>query len=773
MTDDERRELDKRERQQELPDETSHKPTLERPRDLNMEGGEDQEAVAVVLAEPDENGDKSDQGQTEETFAWDEIAKNDDNYLGEDTFKVEAIRAKRTRKGVQQYLIKWEGYESEENTWEPADNVNEDLIDAWNESVQSGKKTAASNTSDQATRRFFGGTLPLVKKQKLKKKADEIFQDESSDWDDIAPSVSDEKRVAEQVPKKRGRPKGSKNKPKPLQDDADKSDLSGSQTVSKGRGRPKGSKNKPEIKLERKEEKKKVTTDGAPAIVQSLAAAVPDRATSLLDKLAATPSSVADSSVTNPPDNDASSPSPSPSSGSNYDGNADDAADSEVEESHSVASREAPAPLKKQRGRPTGYKIKKPSVVEAPSAPTPIVRPSRSDPAPAISDLLRRRSISRPAESASEGHVGLNSALPAFAYAEDATSRTSTNRPPQLSHPADPRLKAVSDPRVRTGADPRLKAGRHHVCQSVSSTCGGPGSRVVCGGPGASRPAVGGPGAPAIGGPGAHKKAQHLPSKLPLPDLPNATPLDIACLANDRQQGNSPHVRVPNNQFLERGTLQDKCGANISVTSCESSSVVSKQLAAMPLNMTPTEKDSVRMVPNEGDLRADNRPVDPRRPQVPAQSGATSGYRIKRKVTASQSATSQVLPNSANGGIETSTCDLKEYHTHDNASAVSVSQPSLTSLGADPYLPLSSEVRGPPTSRIMQSFAPQTVLAGNAMEPREQTSNTQYQAMFSTAACDNNIAPLDRGQGNQLVGSTGSFDMIDKLMQRFESNASN
>ena len=54
--------------------------------------------------------------------------EENDNYLGEDQWKVEAVRGKRRDGGKMQYLLKWEGYASEENTWEPAENVSEDLI---------------------------------------------------------------------------------------------------------------------------------------------------------------------------------------------------------------------------------------------------------------------------------------------------------------------------------------------------------------------------------------------------------------------------------------------------------------------------------------------------------------------------------------------------------------------------------------------------------------------------------------------------------------------
>jgi len=38
-------------------------------------------------------------------------------------YEVEAILAERIRRGVTEYLIKWKGYTTENNTWESEDNI--------------------------------------------------------------------------------------------------------------------------------------------------------------------------------------------------------------------------------------------------------------------------------------------------------------------------------------------------------------------------------------------------------------------------------------------------------------------------------------------------------------------------------------------------------------------------------------------------------------------------------------------------------------------------
>ena len=50
-------------------------------------------------------------------------------------YKVEAILQKRRQAGKTQYLIKWEGYDESDNTWEPIENLAgcEDMIADFNE----------------------------------------------------------------------------------------------------------------------------------------------------------------------------------------------------------------------------------------------------------------------------------------------------------------------------------------------------------------------------------------------------------------------------------------------------------------------------------------------------------------------------------------------------------------------------------------------------------------------------------------------------------------
>ena len=47
------------------------------------------------------------------------------SFWGDDIFNVEKIlKKKRTENGEVRYLVKWDGYDSTENTWEPPENFS-------------------------------------------------------------------------------------------------------------------------------------------------------------------------------------------------------------------------------------------------------------------------------------------------------------------------------------------------------------------------------------------------------------------------------------------------------------------------------------------------------------------------------------------------------------------------------------------------------------------------------------------------------------------------
>eukprot|EP00966_Prymnesium_polylepis_P179247 4149710-Prymnesium_polylepis.1 len=64
-----------------------------------------------------EEGEEGEEGAEDGDFYWDNVVKvrvrspeDDENYLGEDVFKVERIVDRRRADGEIQYFIKWEGW---------------------------------------------------------------------------------------------------------------------------------------------------------------------------------------------------------------------------------------------------------------------------------------------------------------------------------------------------------------------------------------------------------------------------------------------------------------------------------------------------------------------------------------------------------------------------------------------------------------------------------------------------------------------------------------
>ena len=133
-------------------------------------------------------------------------------------YEIEKLLDKRINPitGVTEYLVKWEGYSSDENTWEPEPNLveddNEDLITEWRQSqaMKSPELRAAKNTLLSKLRaRHLTPTLGRVLS------GDDFVLPETNGWEDVLNGKDDNEPVVDQQQiEKMSAQEGNNNKKK-------------------------------------------------------------------------------------------------------------------------------------------------------------------------------------------------------------------------------------------------------------------------------------------------------------------------------------------------------------------------------------------------------------------------------------------------------------------------------------------------------------------------------------------------------------------------------
>ena len=218
-------------------------------------------------AESEEGEESGEEGEEsgEEGLIWDKTHKDDENYLGEDVFKVEAIRSKRRGAKGMEYLIKWEGYDSDVNSWEPAEHVCDEDIAEYEEKLllARNKGRAFVSTQQKAPAKRAPPPRPNAEPPK-KKRLVQIDSDDDEHGDDggeAEVSASDEEEEEDGVgdddeeataEAKRQARRDAKRLAKPTEAKRPVGRPKGSVNAKPGEkrpvGRPKGSKNaKPDL----------------------------------------------------------------------------------------------------------------------------------------------------------------------------------------------------------------------------------------------------------------------------------------------------------------------------------------------------------------------------------------------------------------------------------------------------------------------------------------------------------------------------------------------
>lgn len=91
----------------------------------------------LYFQQPKENSDMPNANQHHHNMEVDPTEEDTDVYI------VEKILNHRRKGKTTEYLIKWENYDSDHNTWEPAKNCAPDVIAAYEKSLAQKKKKRA------------------------------------------------------------------------------------------------------------------------------------------------------------------------------------------------------------------------------------------------------------------------------------------------------------------------------------------------------------------------------------------------------------------------------------------------------------------------------------------------------------------------------------------------------------------------------------------------------------------------------------------------------
>lgn len=139
------------------------------------------------------------------------VSSAQEDELQEEEYVVEKVCAKRMNKGKKEYFLKWKGYDSDENTWEPSDNLDcAELIAAFEaeEKAKEEKKKAdkqqekaageKKTTSRQAT---TANNKSATNNSKSTTKRKRTIADSDTDVEAAQPSDTDSDKSKQSIAK--------------------------------------------------------------------------------------------------------------------------------------------------------------------------------------------------------------------------------------------------------------------------------------------------------------------------------------------------------------------------------------------------------------------------------------------------------------------------------------------------------------------------------------------------------------------------------------------
>lgn len=131
-------------------------------------------------------------------------ATNEDD-LGGEEYVVEKIVGRRTKGGKIEYHLKWKGYESSENTWEPKENLDcPELIEAYEEAERQKKKAPEKKKTSNATEKKPTKLKTIAKR---KRAADSESEEDLIEVSDTSDSPAPKPTTSRGRPAKKSRPK--------------------------------------------------------------------------------------------------------------------------------------------------------------------------------------------------------------------------------------------------------------------------------------------------------------------------------------------------------------------------------------------------------------------------------------------------------------------------------------------------------------------------------------------------------------------------------------